>query len=111
MSESLKELSALTALNSMMEKGHFDICCVRSVGELLGVDPKAHPSFAILQPLHCVDFAKMPPPLREAIPSLVQDCLGVSPTFQFTSVRPGAIVDVSPKPQKAPLLRLFGSRS
>lgn len=106
----LKELAALTALNNMMQKGHFDICCVRNVGELLGVDPKGHPSFAILQTLHCVDYAKMPPPLREAIPSLVQDCLGVSPTFQFTSVKPGQIVDLTPKQERVPLLRLFGGK-
>lgn len=110
MSHDLKELAALTALNNMMQKGHFDICCVRNVGELLGVDPKEHPSFAILQTLHCVDYAKMPPPLREAIPSLVQDCLGVSPTFQFTSVKPGQIVDLTPKQERGPLLRLFGGK-
>lgn len=110
MSHDLKELAALTALNNMMGKGHFDICCVRDVGALLGVDPKAHPSFAILQTLHCVDYAKMPPQLRDAIPGLVQDCLGVSPTFQFTSVRPGAIVDLTPRQEKAPLLRLFGRK-
>lgn len=110
MSQDLKELSALTALNNMMEKGHFDICCVREVGKLLGVNPEAHPSHAILRPLHCVDFAKMPPQLRDAIPGLVQDCLGVSPTFQFTSVRPGAIVDLTPRQERGPLLRLFGGK-
>ena len=29
----------------------------------------------MLQPLHCVDYASMPPMLREAIPHLVNECL------------------------------------
>lgn len=111
MREDLKELSALTALNNMMQGGHFNICCVDSVGKLLGVKPDDHESYAILRPLHCVDFAKMPQPLRDAIPSLVQDCLGVSPTYQFKSIKPGDVIEVSVPQQRGALLRLFGGKS
>lgn len=101
-SENLKQLSALTALNSMMKKGHFDICCIRDVAQLLGVDPKGD-AYTLLHPLHCIDFAEMPRELREAIPRLIQECLGVAPTFQFvpgdlTLRRTVRIVDVEPDP-------------
>jgi hypothetical protein len=80
----LKQLSAVTALNSMFKKGHFDICCIRNVGELLGVDPKfAGEAYKILQPLHCINFSDMPSELRDAIPSLIRECLQQEPTFQF----------------------------
>lgn len=97
---------ALTALNSMMDKGYMDICCVDSVGALMGVKPSAHESYALLRPLHCVHFDKMPAALREAIPSLVQDCLGVSPTYRFKSARPQAIEVNDPAPSKGILRRL-----
>ena len=107
MSQQLKELSALTALNHMMQQGRFDVCCLREVGELLGVNPKSHASYAILAPLHCIYFDKMPAPLRDAIPSLVQDCLGVSPTYQFASIKPQVIEVDTPQP-KSGFLRLLG---
>ncbi len=108
MSNDLKELSALTALNDMMEKGRFDICCVRDVGKLLGRDAEGHESFAILRPLHMVSFSKMPAKLRDAVPSLVQDCLGVSPSYRFATLQP-QIIDVTPQP-KGGFLRLLGMK-
>lgn len=110
MNDDLKELSALTALNDMMEKGRFDICCIRDVGKLLGRDSEGHESFAILRPLHMVAFSKMPPKLREAVPSLVQDCLGVSPSYRFTTLQP-QIIDVTPEQPKGGFLRLLGVKS
>ena len=79
----IKQLAALTSLNSMMDKGYMDICCVDSVGKLLGINPKISDSYNTLHALHCVHYAKMPQELRDAIPALVQECLGVAPTFKF----------------------------
>lgn len=108
----LKQLAALTALNHMMTKGHMDICTVRNVGEILRVDPKQdQEAYAILQSLHCVDFGKMPAELREAIPDLVQRCLGVSPIYEFKTTRPDVrVIDVtSEPPKKSGFLRLLGA--
>lgn len=102
----LREMAALTALNNMMDKGYMDICCVDSVGALMGIKPSAHESYTLLRPLHCVQFDKMPAALREAIPSLVQDCLGVSPTYRFKSARPQVIEVSEPAPRKGILRRL-----
>lgn len=107
--EDLKQMSAVTALNDMMESGRFDICCIRNVAELLGVNPKESEAFAILQPLHCVRFEKMPPQLREAIPSLVEKCLGVSPIYKFKSVQPAGLIEVitPEESKKKSVLRLM----
>lgn len=114
--DELKELAALTALNNMMEKGYLDVSCIRNVGELLGIKPEQHRSWLILQPLHCMNFNKMPKALQEAIPQLVQDVLGVSPTYTFKSVTAGQLLEVlTPVKDDAPVknkakgfLRLLG---
>jgi hypothetical protein len=90
----IKTLSALTALNNMMERGHFNVCTIDSVAHLLGVNPKGE-AYDTLRPLHCVDFAKMPCELREAIPGLIQQCLGVAPIFKFTTLDP-ALIELNP---------------
>lgn len=80
----LKQLSAVTALNNMFKNGRFDICCIRNVGELLGIDPKSGgEAYRILQPLHCINFSEMPAELRDEIPNLIRQCLQQGPTFQF----------------------------
>jgi hypothetical protein len=103
----LKEMSALTALNNMMEKGYLDICCIDSVGKLLGVKPDAHDSYTLLRPLHCIHFKQMPEPLREAIPSLVQDCLGVSPSFKFTTLK-AQVIELQPESRPKGFLQRIG---
>lgn len=80
--EKLKQLSAITALNDMMQRGHMNICTIESVAKMLGIDPKGR-AHDILRPLHCVDFAKMPVELRGEIPGLIKECLGVEPIYQF----------------------------
>lgn len=110
MNENLKQLSALTALNSMMAKGHFSICTIDSVGELLGINPRGCDAYKILHPLHCIDWAKMPQELRDAVPGLIQECLGIAPAFQFKTLEP-TLIDVSPKAETPPrrsFLRLLG---
>lgn len=109
--EDLKQMSALTALNNMMSKGHFNICCINSVGELLGIDPRRTDAYKILHPLHCVDWGKMPATLRDAVPGLIQECLGVAPSFQFKTLRPEVIEFTESKPQRPSFLRLLGRSS
>ena len=83
--DKLKQIAALTSLNDMMKKGWMNICTVDAVAELLGVNPKCE-AYAILKPLHCVSFDKMPEELASAIPGLIQACLGVEPIFQFKTL-------------------------
>lgn len=113
MSENLKHLSALTALNNMMRKGYLDICCIDSVGELLEVNVKCE-AYQILRPLHCVHFDKMPKALADKIPELVQQCIGAEVIFTFTTatqteilVAPPSEHTPQPKQNGSKLLRLF----
>lgn len=114
-SENLKHLSVTTALNDMMKKGHFDICCIRSCAKLLNVDPRGE-ALAILEPLHCINFGDMPSELREAIPGLIKDCLGVEPVYEFVpgdlAIRRPALrvldVEAEPKPKSRGVLAFLG---
>lgn len=78
----LKQLAAITALNDMLQKGSVNICTIDTVATMLGVNCKGE-AYSILRPLHCVDFARVPQQLKEAIPGLIKECLSVEPTYQF----------------------------
>lgn len=46
-----KALIAITALNKMFEQGHFSICTIDSVAQMLGVTPDVE-AYTLLRPLH-----------------------------------------------------------
>lgn len=113
--EHLKRLSAETALNNMMASGHFSICAVRDAAKLLGVNPQGD-AYDILQPLHCIDWDKMPAALRDAVPGLIEQCIGMQPTYVFRLSEPRdarRVVDITPRADALPeprrgFLRLLG---
>ncbi|MET3371968.1 hypothetical protein ABIC89_001009 [Variovorax boronicumulans] len=116
MTEHLKRLSAETALNNMMSGSHFSICAVRDAAKLLGVNPKGD-AYDILHPLHCIDWDKMPAELRDAVPSLIEQCIGMTPSYVFRlggRQQARHIVDITPAvealPQPRGFLRLLGGR-
>lgn len=94
----LQELAAIAALNKMFKQGHFDICTIRSVAEMLHVTLGGE-AYCVLHTLHCVDFADMPTELREAIPGLIRECLALSPIYEFDHLKQRTIT-VSPSPIK-----------
>lgn len=104
--EDLKKMAALTALNNMMAGGHFSICTVDSVAKMLNVQCRCE-AYSILTTVHCLDFAKMPAELRNAIPGLIQECLGVAPVYQFKTMDK-QVIEVAPP--KRGVLRLFGGQ-
>ena len=106
--DNLKDLSALTALNNMMEKGWFSICTIDDVAALLEVNPRGE-TYTILRPLHCIHFDKMPAELRDAIPGLIQQCLGIAPIFRFKTLQREMIDVTNEEPStKSRFLRLLG---
>jgi hypothetical protein len=112
MSDELKQQIALTALNEMMRGNHFNICAIDRVADMLGVNARASDAHRTLCPLHCVDWDKMPQQVREAVPGLIQECLGVAPVFQFKTITP-EVIDVTPTMKsgavkKSGFLRLLG---
>lgn len=101
----LKQLAAMTSLNDMMSKSHFNICTIDSVAKLMQINPGGE-AYDTLRPLHCIHWDRMPAELREAVPDLIRQCLGVAPTYQFKTLAQ-EVIDVTPARR---LLRLFGSK-
>lgn len=102
--EELKKMSAMVALNDMMSKGRFDICTIDSIGAMMNIKPSGE-AYTLLRPLHCIYFDKMPTELRDAIPGLIQQVLGISPAYQFKTMDK-QVIDVSPPEKKGVLHRL-----
>lgn len=80
-----KSLVALTALNAMLRKSYFCICTLRRVADMLDVPVVGSEAWKVLEPLHCVDYAAMPPELIQQLPELIATCLRVEPIHQFTA--------------------------
>jgi hypothetical protein len=102
--DNLKNLAATTALNSMLADRHFSICTVDRVAKLLNLNP-ACDAYNILSSVHCIDYAKMPAELRQAIPSLIKECLGVAPVYEFKTME-REVIEVNPV--KRGFLRAIG---
>ena len=94
MSTDLKQIAAMVALNSMMQGGHFNICTIDSVATLMQVNPKGE-AYDTLRVLHCIGWDKIPAELREAIPDLIRQCLGVAPSYVFRTLDQ-EVIDVTP---------------
>lgn len=121
MTQNLKQLAALAALNDELASPSFSICTLDKVAKMLGVNPKCE-SYDILHTIHCVHYDKLAPELRDAIPKLIQDCVGQTPAFQFDTTsevfsaraaRLSAAIDAcvdAQKPRRG-LLRLLGGGS
>lgn len=110
----LKKLAALTAINNMLAGGHFSICTIDSVADLMGIPRNSCEAYQTLRALHCIDYAKMPAELRNAIPGLIEQVLGVEPAYQFATLT-SRVIEMTPAPparQEAPeprgVLRLLG---
>lgn len=82
----LAHLSAITSLNDMMRKGTFYISTVTEVAKAIGAVPDSR-ALDILRPLHCMDIGRMPQELRDALPSLIERCIG-TPAHQFALTTP-----------------------
>jgi hypothetical protein len=102
--DNLKNLAATTALNAMLADRHFSICTIDSVASMLNVKP-ASDAYNILRAVHCIDYAKMPAELRQAIPGLIKECLGVAPVYEFKTMEQ-EVIEVGPV--KRGFLRLMG---
>lgn len=85
------EAAAITALNKMLKDGHFSICTIDAVAEMLRVNSRNTEEYRILRTLHCVSYNDMPQILRQELPLLIKKCLGRGPEFQFTDLDKKAI--------------------
>jgi hypothetical protein len=99
--ENLKQAAVLTALNDMTKRGHFNVITLEKCADILGTPCKGLDSYKILSALHCVNFIDMPFIVRESIPRLVHDCLGINIEFsdQYTESWTKNIITLLGKPQ------------
>jgi hypothetical protein len=104
--EDLKQQIALVALNEMMAGNHLSICTIDSVAEMLGVKPDKE-ARATLAPLHCINWSKLPPEVRDAVPGLIQKCLGVAPVFKFRTLEP-VVIEVRTAQKKQSMIQRLG---
>jgi hypothetical protein len=63
---------ALTAVAKMLKSNYFSICTVDSVCKLIGAKANGA-AYDMLNTLHCVNYADMPPQVREGIPALMRE--------------------------------------
>ena len=101
--EHLKELAAMTAVNEQLKARHWSICVIDRAARLLNVSARGD-AYDILHALHCIDYNKMPRELRDSIPDLIKQCLGINPVFQFSTMQQ-EVIDVNPARK---LLRAIG---
>ena len=71
----VKQLVVMTATQKLFGKNYFDICTLQDIAKLIDAPTKGGEAWPMLQALHCVHYADMPPMLRDAIPHLVSECL------------------------------------
>lgn len=70
----IKVLAAEAALQKMLKGGHFSICTIDKIVEMLSIKP-AREEYDILSTLHCVDYNQMQPELLEQLPTLIMRVL------------------------------------
>ncbi len=97
----IRQITALAALNTMLKQKHFSICTIRELVTMFDVVPDAE-AMKVLTPLHCVNYADMPPELYAALPSIIERALSGSPLFQFElkreAERPTLVIEGQKKP-------------
>ena len=69
-----KRLVVEVAINRLFTERHFSICSLDKLIELTGAQHGSD-AYRLLRPLHCMDWADMPPELRERVPLLVREAL------------------------------------
>lgn len=71
------------ALKKLFGDSHFSICTLDKIGELIGVNPKAHGNYRFLHALHCVDYSSMSDAIKNQLQHKVMECL--RPQFEFSA--------------------------
>ena len=81
-----QELIAMTALNNMFKKGHFDICTIDAVAKVMSVHPSGS-YYNQLRALHCIDYKDMPKELYDMLPGMIKSCLSINDIYEFEHLR------------------------
>lgn len=104
----ITELALQAGLRELASKNYFSISTLDSLIALVGASCKGSRAYTLLHTLHCVDYGKMHPDLRAALPELIGECLGQqAPKFEYP--RPPSFVESieirqTPKPKSAGFL-------
>lgn len=90
-----RELAAITALNKMLADKYFDILVLDHIAVMMNRNIKG-PTYDILRTLHCVHYVQMPQELRDSLPGLIRECIGVEQPYQFDALPIKREIDVTP---------------
>lgn len=72
--EQTKKLVVTAALGKLFDESYFSICTLNNVMDVIG-SRRCGEAYTLLHALHCVNYSKMDPELRDRIPMLVNECL------------------------------------
>lgn len=98
--DEMKALAAVTIINKTLTQSYFSICDVDQAANVLSRNQYCE-EYEVLRALHCVDYAKMPRPLREKVPDLIRICLGIEEVPQvFAPLKLDLQMIVEPVKQK-----------
>jgi len=77
--DEFKQETIRIALDKMLnDSGHFSICDVDKLANLIGTNPRSHPDYKVLNALHCVDFDKMSVEMKAELPNKIMNVLSAS---------------------------------
>ena len=84
MSNAIKMMAAQASLQKLVSQGHFSICALDTIAEMLGVKPERE-AYQILRTLHCVDYNQMSKELLAELPDLIARVIQ-SPSFEASRI-------------------------
>lgn len=77
----LDSLAAAAANHTIVEmltkRGYFDICTLDKALKTMEIQVQCGKSYSILSSLHCLDYKDMPKELRDSVPMLIQNVIGI----------------------------------
>ena len=76
-----RDLAALTLLNKMMRGPYFTVTPLSYF--ISDDDRKTSRAYNTLLMLHCIYWEDIPERLRNMIPDLIYECVGVRPTYHY----------------------------
>lgn len=84
MTTQIKLMAAQASLQKLVSQGHFSICTIDTIAEMLGVKPERE-AYQILRTLHCVDYNQMSADLLNELPGLIARVIQ-SPSFEASRI-------------------------